>query len=403
MIVVVILIIAVLVFTNVSTLLYYINTLTRSEIADIRNNYNALLSNYTIVYTALQNSLKQISDAQNKLFLMNQTTSSLILNCNSTISNLTQVNNELANQNRNLSNMLYQLNATLNTYKQMSENLSRILLQLNQSYNDLNSNYTELNHQYQQLQALFQVQAQQLINLSNQLVTLTSAYEKARQFSLIRGTPNENLTGFIDYNSNAITNAVNAVFNNTKINIYVAMYQLYNYIKNNILFNYDTPFLVLGDWKQNQTFSVDRLYFKSGSEVLKLGMGDGKDQAMLLATMYYNYMLNYYGSSPRVFVILLSGSGPKNYPYHGFFIMLHGSGKISLIDTAAAELSGFDYNEFVQVNPTDIYTAITSYFGRLSSLDYNWNKIVCAISPSDFYLLNYNVTEFISWLYSIDS
>lgn len=388
-----------IILVDIAILFIQYNSNRASEISQLMQSYQSLFSNYTSLNQSFADSLKKIQELTSALLSINSTYISTKQTCEQSIANLTQQLNITQQENQLLKNNLTycsNLQKNLTSAQQLisllQENLSKIITdysKLNQSYiyltntcQFLNSSYTQLNDTFSQL----------ISNLS-----LVSNY------SLLRGTLTQSSNIFIDYNSPIIKNEVVNIFGTTKENPYVALYKLYNFIKTNITFNFDTPYLVISnDENGSLIYREDSFYLRSASEILSLGIGDGKDEAILFAAMTEAFYLKYWGSAPQIYVVILNGTGIHGYRYHGFLLVLYGNGKASLMDPAVAQLMGQDYAELVQAEPTGIYSAITSYLARLNSSLGSWNNVVGMIGTDRVYILNNtDITNFISFLYTI--
>jgi len=390
-----------IVLVDVAIMFIQYNSSRANEISQLLQNYQSLFQNYTSLNQSFANSLEEIKSLTSQLLAMNSTYLSSREQCNQTIANLTQVISSLQAENSNLKGNLSYCSSLQNNLTNAQQQI--LLLQSNLS--KLISDYEALNMSYSQL--LNSCQAGNLSSmvaqLNSALSAISSNLSSISSYSEMRGSLTPYSSAYVDYNSPVVVNAVKGLFGSSKENPYVALYKIYNFIKSNITLNFDTPYLRI---EYNSTdnsirYSEDSFYLRSASEVLSLGMGDEKDEAILAAAMYEAFYVNYWGSPPQIYAVIINGTGPHGSRYHGFLLVLYGSGKASLIDPAAAQLLGQDYQELVQAEPTGIYSAVTSYLSRISSFG-SWSGVVGMIGADRVYILNnMDFTSFISFLYSI--
>ncbi|PMB77794.1 MAG: hypothetical protein C0177_02235 [Fervidicoccus fontis] len=388
-----------IVLVDIAILFIQYNSGRTTELSQLMENYQSLFSNYTNLNQSFIESLKKIQELTSELISMNSTYISTKSTYEQKIANLTQQLESLKSENQQLKNNLtycttIQQNLTLS--QQLISALQGNLSKLKSDYDFLNQTYANLTENYQILNSTNAI-------LTSTLSKLNSTITYVSNYSLLRGTITQNSYNFIDYNSPIIVKAVESIFGTNRENPYVALYRIYNFIKSNIKFNFDTPYLTISmDKNGSLIYKEDTFYLKFASEVYSTGLGDGKDEAILFAAMDEAFYLNYWGYAPKIYVVILNGTGIHGYKYHGFLLILYGNGKASLMDPAAAQLIGTDYTELVQAEPTGIYSAITSYISRLNSSIGTWNNVVGMIGTDSAYNLNnMDIVSFISFLYLI--
>ncbi|MBE9390774.1 hypothetical protein IOK49_01570 [Fervidicoccus fontis] len=360
------------------------------------------------VQQSLENALRTISDLQQKLFYYNSSLSQLNQTYIETIAQLQQMNqnltstieilnSSLASCNGNLSSLNETYSSLLSSYSQLMNEYSS----LNASYSSLKANYSQLLTKMSELNERYSYAISELSSLNTSYANLLSQLSTISQLSFERGNPGAQLEAFFDYNSPAVISAMRSAVGN-ETTPYIGLYRLYNYVERSIRLNYDTPFLVVNQCGGSASFYLRELYFENATEVLNNGYGDAKDQALLLSTLYASYLSNYLNTSmPPIYMVLLNGTGYSKYPYWGFTLIIEGSGKVSLLDPAAAELAGINYQEFVQVDASEAYSAVTSYINRLNSLGLVYPNVVCMVGPTGFYWVNGTINDFLGLLYKL--
>ncbi|MCI4396726.1 MAG: hypothetical protein JHC28_04135 [Thermoprotei archaeon] len=388
-----------IILVNAAVILVYYNTGKSTEFNQLMNEYRSLFSNYTSLNQSFINSLDIIQQLRMELFSLNSTYISTKQSCEQTISNLTEKISALNSENEglfsNLTTTQIELNMTKNQLANLQNNFTKLLLNysaLNQSYFSLLNNYNALMSTYLQLGA-------KLSEISNSLSLISN-------LTTLRGMITQSSSSYIDYNSQPIVEAIKQLFGSNKENPYTAEYKIYNFIKSNITFNYPLPYNVITYNPTDGTVSYkeDAFYLRSASEVMTSGIGDGKDEAIVFASMLENFYLTYWGGAPNIYVVILNGTGIHGYRYHGFLLVLYGKGKASLFDPAASQIMGQDYTELVQADPTDIYGAVSSYIARINSYIGTYNNVVGMIGVNNvYYLNNTDIKGFINFLYSIGS
>ncbi|MEM0319785.1 MAG: hypothetical protein QW039_00010 [Fervidicoccaceae archaeon] len=394
------LLIITIVLVDAVILLVSYNSNRSTDLSQLLERYQSLLGNYTSLNQSFIESLNVIQQLRAALFNINSTYMSAMLSCNSTIANLTQRISQLESENSalrsNLSSFL-QVSNELNTTKEMLLSLSANFTALSDAYRSLNQSYQQLLDSYEKLSINSSKLAESMSSIDSNLASISN-------MTKLRGSLTPYSSMFIDYNSPAIAQAVYSIFGNSRENPYVAMYKIYNYIKQTILYNFDTPYLVVSYNSSSSSFSYQELpfYLRSGTETLSLGIGDSKNEAILFASMLENFYLTYYGSAPQIYVVILNGTGLHGSRYYGFLLVLYGNGKASLLDPGGAQLLGQDFTELVQAEPTSIYSAVTSYISRINGSLGSWSSVLGMIGVNKVYFLNNtDITSFVSFLYSI--
>ncbi|MEM0112914.1 MAG: hypothetical protein QXS56_04825, partial [Fervidicoccaceae archaeon] len=251
------LLIITIVLVDAVILLVSYNSNRSTDLSQLLERYQSLLGNYTSLNQSFIESLNVIQQLRAALFNINSTYMSAMLSCNSTIANLTQRISQLESENSalrsNLSSFL-QVSNELNTTKEMLLSLSANFTALSDAYRSLNQSYQQLLDSYEKLSINSSKLAESMSSIDSNLASISN-------MTKLRGSLTPYSSMFIDYNSPAIAQAVYSIFGNSRENPYVAMYKIYNYIKQTILYNFDTPYLVLSYNSSSSSFSYQELPF----------------------------------------------------------------------------------------------------------------------------------------------
>lgn len=234
------------------------------------------------------------------------------------------------------------------------------------------------------------------LSIKNDYSKVLKRYEEVMIAAESRAGLLETWPKYINYLSTEVTDAVTQAMKAIYGNPYT---KIYNWIKDNIRYNYDTPLIVPASLNSSTPYYTIGNYIQYASETIKLGYGDCEDQAILAAAMVLNYWLRTYNTTYKIYVVLVSGYSNGEPVGHAFTVIPVHGGKVIILDPAGQKITGADLLIFRVVQPEDIRTAITNYVNAWNNHGYSITEVDAVFDQYTYRTLNLNIPEFIGWLY----
>jgi hypothetical protein len=233
-------------------------------------------------------------------------------------SELSAANNTISGLNSDLNeanSAIDDLTGTLNAANSTISGLNDDLAEANSSLSAANATIADLNDENDELAAANSSLTADLSDANDTILSLNSIVDVMdynysvilefinQRFGLVEEDATQFLTPY-DGTVGALVDSLVTPFTNTDWNKAWADYKtMYNWVRYNIEYSYDTPLPILpDDLAAGGELGWFKEFWQYPEETLYLGVGDCEDQALLLASM----LLNYVDSDYRVFCIGIS-------------------------------------------------------------------------------------------------
>jgi len=365
-----------------------------SEHQDLIDRYNKLSRDYNSLQSDYNRLSADYKNLLNKHVALSQAYDALSANYTALMqaykaldTNYTVLQNAYASLKSNYDSLNANYTALQSAYAALKADYDTLQVQykdLSSKYNSLNASYTALLNNYTMLKAGYD-------QLYSEYTSLIDWYNAIRDQVNFRSLPPiEKMPMYITPDDPAVVSTMYSVTGgwgrlNDWNEFWSDVYKLYKWVKDNIIYSYDSPEPVLPEI--GGTLAWRDEFFRFPNETLRDGTGDCEDMANLLASL----ILAYNGKVYNVWVMIVYFDDGG----HATVVIPVSGGMITIVDPAGHYYT----SSFGVITARDVATELQNYFNYWASAGHKNGRVYAIYSYNMYKVFNSN-QEFIDYVRS---